>query len=98
MRVGILHPAADRGLGGVPDRPGRWHGDGQLRRATGGGDGVLWLVHLCLHSLPRRQPAAQPQGAGGVPGVPLLLCDRVDDPDFHAVEVGERQKEGSELN
>lgn len=94
VRVGILHPAADGGHGRVPDRPGQRLGDGQLRCAAGGGDGVLRLVHLRLHGLPGRQPAAQPQGVGGVPGFPLLLRDRVDDPDVLAVAVGERQKEG----
>lgn len=76
----------------MPDRPGRRLGDGELRRASGGGDGVLRLVHLRLHGLPRRQPAGQPQGAGGVPGVPLLLRHRVDDPDVLAVTVEEKLK------
>uniref|UniRef100_A0A4W6ESU4 Protein YIPF n=1 Tax=Lates calcarifer TaxID=8187 RepID=A0A4W6ESU4_LATCA len=35
--------------------------------AAGSGDGVLRLVHLRLHGLPRRQPASQPQGAGVYP-------------------------------
>lgn len=92
--VGLLHHASDGGHGRVSDRAGRRLGEGELRRAAGGGDGVLRLVHLRLHGLPRRQPAAQPQGAGGVPGVPLLLRDRVDDPDVLAIAVEDEEDEG----
>ncbi len=98
MCVGILHHASDGGHGRVPDRPVRRLGEGQLRRAARGGDGVLRLVHLRLHGLPRRQPAAQPQGAGGVPGVPLLLRDRVDGPDVLAVTVERDAESGTDLS
>lgn len=82
VRAGILHPASDRGHGGVPDRPVRRLRDHRLRGEAGGRDGVFRLVHLRLHGLPVRQPAGQPQGSGGLPRLPLLLCDRVDGPDL----------------
>lgn len=85
--AGILHPASDGGHGGVSDCPDRGFGDSEFRCAAGGSDGVLRLVHLCFHGLPRRQPAAKPQSAGGVSGVSLLLCYRVDYSDFLAVPV-----------
>lgn len=91
VRAGILHHASDGGHGRVPHRPDRRLGGGQLRRAAGGGDGLLRLVHLRLHGLPRRQPASQPQGAGGVPGLPVLLRDRVDDPYVLAFAVERKQ-------
>lgn len=93
VRVGLLHPAADGSHDRVPHRADRRLGDGQLCSSTSGGDGVLWVVHLCIHSLPHRQPAAQPEGVGGVPGIPLLLRDWVDHPDVLAVTVGERLKD-----
>lgn len=90
--AGILHHASDGGHDRVPPRPDRRLGNGQLRRAAGGGHRVLRLVHLRLYGLPRRQPAAQPQGAGGLPRVPLLLCDRLDGPDVLAVTVEDKRK------
>lgn len=88
--AGILHHASDCCHGRVPARAARQLGDGQLRCAAGSGHSVLWMVHIRLDGLPRRQPAAQSQGAGGVPGVPLLLCDRMDDPDVLAITVEDR--------
>lgn len=96
--VGILHHASDRGHGRVPDRPGWRLRPGQLRRAAGGGDGVVRLVHLRLHGFPRRQSASQPQGAGGLPGVPLLLRDRLDGPDVLASTVEENRKDFSQMD
>lgn len=87
VRVGILHPAADGGHGRVSDCPDGGFGDSELHCAAGGRDGVLRLVHLRFHGLPRRQPAAKPQSPGGVPGVSLLLCYRVDYSDVLDIPV-----------
>lgn len=87
MRAGLLHPAADCGHGRVPPGAGGRLGRRQLCRAPGCGHRLLRLVNLRLHRLPGRQPAAQPQGPGGLPRLPLLLCHWLDHPDLLAVAV-----------
>lgn len=98
VRVGLLHHAPDGGHDRVSAGPARWLRESQLRRAPHRGHGVLRLVHLRLHGFPRRQPAAKPQSSGGVPGVPVLLCDRVDGPDVLAIAVEMTLMTGVELS